>query len=106
MELLEFIESVVFERVRERYFTDDEFAALQLYLSAEPTSGDVVPASGGARKLRWRTEGRGKRGGLRVLFYWAGHRGQIWLLTVYGKNMQENVTVRVLRKLKKEFETP
>jgi len=106
MELLEFIESVVFERVRERYFADDEFAALQRFLSASPTVGDVVPASGGARKLRWRAEDRGKRGGLRVLYYWAGHRGQIWLLTVYGKNMQENVPGHVLRKLKEEFESP
>ncbi len=48
--------------------------------------GVVIPGSGGVRKLRWCAEGRGKRGGVRVIYYWRTRQGEIWLLTIYAKN--------------------
>jgi hypothetical protein len=63
------------------YFDDSELVQLQTYLAAHPTAGDVVPATGGVRKLRWSRLGMGKRGGLRILYYVQDAKGRIWLLT-------------------------
>ena len=64
-----FIELSAFSRYREDYFTDDQFAELQGFLLDNPTAGDVVPGTGGVRKLRWSRAGMGRRGGLRVIYY-------------------------------------
>jgi hypothetical protein len=62
-----FVELHPFAAVRDKYLNDDEFTALQLHLAEHPDEGDVIPHSGGCRKLRWAIEGRGKRGGVRVI---------------------------------------
>ena len=67
--VFEFIETPHFTRILDQYLDDDEYSALQGYLSANPEAGVVVPGSGGVRKVRWRAEGRGKRGGLRVIYF-------------------------------------
>ena len=64
-----FIESTPFARVRDLYLDDDEYSELQQFLMQNPESGKVVRGSGGVRKLRWRREGGGKRGGLRVIYF-------------------------------------
>jgi hypothetical protein len=64
-----FIEAPTFERIRERYFDDDQYRLLQATLTAEPESGDLIRGSGGIRKVRWAAQGTGKRGGLRVIYY-------------------------------------
>ncbi len=64
----------------------------------------VIPGSGGMRKLRWAGKGHGKRGGLRVIYYWRDRKGEIWLLTLYAKNEAENIPLHVLRELRKEIE--
>ena len=84
---------------------DDEYAALQWALALRPEAGAVIPGSGGIRKLRWGAEGRGKRGGLRVIYYWKRRDGQIWLLTIYAKNEAENIPLHVLNALRKEIES-
>jgi mRNA-degrading endonuclease RelE of RelBE toxin-antitoxin system len=99
-----FVESSIFARHLPDYLSDDEYAELQLYIAAYPYAGDVVPGSGGVRKLRWHRLGRGKRGGVRVLYYLQTHHGEIWLLTIYGKNVIENIPGHVLRQLKDSFE--
>lgn len=99
-----FVESSIFARYRSDYLSDDEYAQLQWFLAENPLSGNVVPNSGGVRKLRWRTGQVGKQGGIRLIYYLQTHRGEIWLLTLYGKSAQENIPGYVLRQLKEAFE--
>ena len=98
-----FIELHPFAVVRDKYLNDDEFAALQLYLAKHPDEGDVIPHSDGCRKLRWGIEGRGKRGGVRVIYFLRLNPGQIVLVTMYAKNAQENIDPKLLRRLKEVF---
>jgi hypothetical protein len=63
-----------------------------------------VPGSGGVRKLRWGVAGRGKRGGLRVIYFLRTRQGQIWMLTIYRKNVAENIPANVLRQIKEEID--
>ena len=83
---MEFVETTGFSRIRKNYFDDLQFNMLQLYLMDRPDAGDIVKGSGGVRKLRWRLRGRGKRGGVRVIYYWITRNDQILFLTVYSKN--------------------
>lgn len=76
----------------------------QLYLAGRPDAGDVIPHSGGCRKLRWAVEGKGKRGGVRVIYFLRLNPGQIVLVTMYAKNVQENIDPKLLRRLKEVFE--
>ena len=64
----------------------------------------MVPGSGGLRKVRWEAAGRGKRGGVRVIYFNRLANGEIWLLLVYGKSVRENIPAHVLRQIKKEIE--
>ena len=64
----------------------------------------VVPESGGVRKLRWGLAGRGKRGGLRVIYYLRLREGVIWMLTLYPKNVADNIPAHMLRQIRKEIE--
>ena len=102
---MEFIEAPLFTRRVHDYLTDDEYAALQWALALRPEAGAVIPGSGGIRKLRWAGKGHGKRGGLRVIYYWRDSKGEIWLLTLYAKNEAENIPLHVLRELRKEIES-
>jgi mRNA-degrading endonuclease RelE of RelBE toxin-antitoxin system len=100
-----FIEAPVFSRLVHRYLSDDEYAALQWSLVLRPDAGDVIRGSGGIRKLRWAGKGHGKRGGLRVIYYWQDRKGEIWLLTIYAKNEAEDIPLHVLKALRKEIES-
>lgn len=79
-----FIESKIFERELPNYLNDDEYVQLQMFMMDHPDSGDVVPGSGGVRKLRWYAKGKGKRGGLRVVYYVKYNPNEIWLLSLYS----------------------
>jgi len=99
-----FIEAAAFERVRAVYLDDDEYAELQQFMMENPEAGDVVRASGGVRKLRWKRKGIGKRGGLRVIYFVRYQPNEFWMLTLYAKAKQDNVPAHILRQLKEEFE--
>ena len=85
---------------------DGDYTKLQLALVRRPDWGNVIPGSGGLRKLRWAGSGRGKRGGLRVIYYWHVADDEIWMLLAYPKNEREDLTrdeIKVLRRLVEEF---
>ena len=102
--MFEFIETPFFTKAALHYLSDDEYSELQTHLNAAPSSGTVVPGSGGVRKLRWAVAGRGKRGGLRVIYFVRVKREQIWLLTLYSKNVKESIPAHVLRQMRKGIE--
>jgi len=99
---MEFIESSIFQKYVYTYMDDDEYSALQWHLAQHPLAGDLIPRSGGLRKVRWRMQGSGKRGGARVIYYYRSKNNQIWLLTIYAKNEMENISTKVLELLRKE----
>ena len=80
--------------------TEDERYELVMFLGATPDAGDVIPGTGGVRKLRWSAKGKGKRGGVRVIYYFHSEAFPVFLLTVYAKNQQANLTKAERNELK------
>ena len=99
----EFIELAPFAAVRDELFLEDQFLELQWFLGRWPEAGDVIPGTGGCRKIRWQLQGKGKRGGVRVIYFLRTKAGQIVLVAAYGKNEREDVPRQWLRKLKEHF---
>jgi hypothetical protein len=99
-----FIELPAFERHRSTYLDDDQFRRVQLDLLEDPERGDLITGTGGLRKMRFgdARRGKGKRGGLRVIYYWWNRGNQFWLFAVYAKDELEDLSPadkRVLRRL-------
>jgi hypothetical protein len=93
-ERMEFFEAPPFTRYVQDYLSDGEYRALQFTLSQNPEMGDVMPGTGGFRKLRWADQrrGKGRRGGLRIIYYHFSSDQQIWLMTLYGKDEADDLT--------------
>ncbi len=102
--MFSFIETRLFSRLREDYLTDREYARLQAALVEMPERGAVVRGSGGVRKLRWSQPGRGKRGGIRVIYYAKLHDEVIYMLTLYAKNEESAIPAHVLRQIRQEID--
>ena len=102
--MFSFVETKLFTRLVQEYLSEEEYDELQHALIADPELGSVIPGSGGVRKMRWGVAGRGKRGGLRVIYFLRTQRGQIWMLTVYPKNVAENIPAHVLKQIKDEID--
>lgn len=99
-----FVETALFTKLVPRYLTDAEYAALQAALATNPDCGAIVKGSGGLRKVRWRTTGRGKRGGVRVVYFVRHREGVIWMLTIFAKNVKESIPTHMLRRIAQEIE--
>jgi mRNA-degrading endonuclease RelE of RelBE toxin-antitoxin system len=103
MLVMVFIETTIFTKLLHGYLTEDEYFALQDFLLQHPESGDLVPGSGGVRKIRWGLANKGKRGGVRVIYYWKKQADQIWMLTIYSKNEISNIPGHVLKRIAEEI---
>ena len=97
-----FIELPPFQRYRKDYLDDELFRSFQIELMKNPEAGDVIEGTGGLRKVRFVDERRnkGKRGGLRVIYYWWSGGSQFWLFTLYDKNEQDDLTQQQKKILK------
>ena len=101
---MEIIETSIFTRRIRELISDEEYGELQFALIQRPDIGAVIPQSGGIRKIRWSGSGRGKRGGIRVIYYWYVNEQQIYMLLAYPKNEQANLSAAQLKVLKKLVE--
>ena len=100
-----FIETSIFTRQVQELLTDDEYRELQKALVIRPGAGSLIVGSGGLRKIRWAKQGRGKRGGVRVIYYWAVSQEQILMLFMYPKGERDDLTpaqVKLLRQIAHE----
>lgn len=103
---MEIIEAPAFTRQVARYLGEEEYRVLQIELAGNPTLGDLMPGTGGFRKLRWADtrRGKGRRGGLRIIYYFFPDAQQIWLMTVFGKNEAADLTPTEKKILKAAIE--
>jgi mRNA-degrading endonuclease RelE of RelBE toxin-antitoxin system len=99
-----FVETPHFSRIVGDYLSDEELATFELALASNPDLGVLIPASGGLRKVRWRYSGRGKRGGVRIIYYVKRLDALIWLLSIYAKTEREDLDHETLLKLRKEID--
>jgi hypothetical protein len=100
---LVFFETPLFTRLLPDYLNDESYRTLQSSLLENPELGDVMPGTGGFRKVRWEDtrRGKGKRGGLRVIYYYLTADHQIWLFTLYDKDEATDLTSGEKKALKK-----
>lgn len=99
-EVMVIIETPIFTRLIKEMMNDDEYRELQEALVSRPDSGSLIKKSGGLRKVRWKRQGRGKSGRIRVIYYWMVTDEQIYMLYIYPKGKQENLTPQQLATLK------
>jgi len=98
------IETTIFSRLIQDMMSDDDYRLLQEALITRPDAGDVIKGSGGLRKVRWKLEGKGKSGGIRMIYYWVTADDQIRMVYAYRKSKQENLTPEQLAALKQIVE--
>ena len=95
-----FVETTVFTAGVIELLTDDEYSDFQQFLLARPDAGDVIQDTGGLRKVRWSAAAKGKRGGVRVIYYFVDEAEQIRLLLIYKKGVQDDLTTRQKKQLR------
>lgn len=93
------IETSLFTKMLPDYLSDDDYRSLQSYLLHMPDSGDIVRGSGGVRKVRWAPSGKGKSGGVRVIYYWRKSEHEVWMLTLYSKSERATIPGNVLKQI-------
>ena len=102
--MLSVVETSLFQRQWPHYWTEDERGAFAAYIAVHPTAGDVVPESGGIRKIRWGRAGSGKSGGVRVIYFTRIPEGEVVLLTLYAKAETDNLTGKKLKEIRRALE--
>ena len=95
-----FTETTVFTRQITKLLTDEDYQALQQALLRDPAAGDLIKHSGGLRKVRWHSAARGKRGGIRVIYYWFVNDAEIYMLLAYGKGEKDDLSPKELKLLR------
>lgn len=99
-----FVETSLFTTALARYLSDEEYREFQAHLMAHPDAGALIRGSGGIRKVRWGAGGRGKSGGVRVIYYWAVAAAHIYLLTIYAKSERSDIDKATLRRIAGKLE--
>lgn len=102
--MLTVVETPLFQKQWPMYWTEDERGAFAAYLAAHPDAGDVIPASGGIRKVRWSRAGSGKSGGVRVMYFLRSAQGELILLTLYAKAKTGNIAAYKLKEIRRALE--
>lgn len=103
--LMQIVETTVFTRLISDLMDDESYRLLQIELITDPEKGSIIPGSGGLRKIRWKPEGRGKRGGIRIIYYWAASRGKIVMLYIFPKNERDDLSKEQLKVLRHRVES-
>ncbi len=98
---MRFLETPIFTRTIVELLDDEDYRSLQRALLLRPELGPLLRGSGGLRKVRWSLPGRGKRGGLRLLYFWDEASETFYMLYAYPKSEQEDLTVQQLRVLRR-----
>lgn len=98
------IETLLFQKQWPLYWSEDERGAFAAYMAGSPNAGDVVPRSGGIRKVRWRRAGTGKSGGVRVIYFTRTAEEEIVLLIIYAKAKTDNITGAKLKEIRRALE--
>lgn len=99
-----FVETTLFTKLLPDYLSDDEYREFQAFIAENPDTGDVIKGSGGIRKVRWTAKGKGKRGGVRIIYYWQRSESHIYLITVYAKNEMADLSPAETAALKRMVE--
>lgn len=102
--MLTVVETPLFQKQWPLYWSEGERGEFAAYLSAHPEVGDVIPRSGGVRKVRWSRAGSGKSGGVRVIYFLRTSLGEIVLLTLYAKSSTENISAERLKEIRRALE--
>jgi hypothetical protein len=102
--MLSIIETPIFAADADQLWSAEERLQFFEWIAAHPDAGDLIPGSGGCRKVRWSRAGSGKRGGVRVVYYLRTLAGEIWMLTIYAKSDRSNIPAHILREILKELE--
>ena len=102
--MLTVVETTLFQRQWPHYWTEEERGAFAAYIAEHPSAGDVVPDSGGIRKVRWGRAGTGKSGGVRVIYFTRNAEGEIVLLTLYAKAKTDNIAGPKLKEIRRALE--
>ena len=102
--MLTVVETLLFQRQWPLYWSEDERGEFASFIAEHPTAGDVVPESGGIRKVRWSRAGSGKSGGVRVIYFTRTNRGEVVLLTLYAKAKTDNLTGPKLNEIRRALE--
>jgi hypothetical protein len=102
--MLTVVETTLFQRQWPLYLTEEERGEFAAYIAEKPTAGDVIPESGGIRKVRWKRAGSGKSGGVRVIYFTRNAQGEVVLLTLYAKSKTDNLTGATLKEIRRVLE--